>query len=283
MPKTILITGSTDGIGLEAAKVLYSQGHHILIHGRSDTKLQAAEKALTKPSGDGRVETYLADLSRMVDVEMLGEAIAANHEQLDVVINNAGVFRTADTLTDDGLDIRFAVNTFAPYLLTQRLLRLLQPGARVVNLSSAAQSPVNLEALAGRTRIPDQLNAYAQSKLALTMWSRTMAQLHDDRALVFVAVNPGSLLATKMVKEGFGMAGNDIRVGSGILVRAALADEFAEASGLYFDNDKGRFAPPHADALDPKKCQEVIGVIEATLFENRGGKGVSLTSRPNSP
>jgi NAD(P)-dependent dehydrogenase (short-subunit alcohol dehydrogenase family) len=283
MPKTILITGSTDGIGLEAAKVLYSQGHHILIHGRSDTKLKAAENALAKPSGDGRVESYLADLSRMADVEMLGEAIAANHEQLDVVINNAGVFRTADTLTDDGLDIRFAVNTFAPYLLTQRLLHLLNPGARVVNLSSAAQSPVNLEALAGRTRIPDQLNAYAQSKLALTMWSRTMAQLHNDRTLVFVAVNPGSLLATKMVKEGFGMAGNDIRVGSGILVRAALADEFAEASGLYFDNDKGHFASPYADALDPKKCQEVIDVIEATLFENRGGKGASLASRPKSP
>ena len=283
MAKTILVTGSTDGIGLEAAKSLYAQGHHILLHGRSNTKLKAAEKALSERSGDGHIESYLADLSRMADVETLGEAIVANHEQLDVVINNAGVLRTADTFTDDGLDIRFAVNTFAPYLLTRRLLPLLRPGARVVNLSSAAQSPVNLEALAGRTKIPDQLNAYAQSKLALTMWSHTMAQLHSDRALVFVAVNPGSLLATKMVQEGFGMAGKDIRVGSDILVRAALADEFAEASGLYFDNDKGRFASPHADAVNPKKRQEVIGVIEATHFENRGGNGASRTTRPKTP
>lgn len=267
MPKTILITGSTDGIGLEAAKALYSQGHHVLLHGRSATKLKAAEKALSELSGDGRVESYLADLSSMADVETLGEAIAANHEQLDVVINNAGVFRTADTFTDDGLDIRFAVNTFAPYLLTQRLLPLLRPGARVVNLSSAAQSPVNLEALAGRTKIPDQLNAYAQSKLALTMWSRTMAHLHKNRALVFVAVNPGSLLATKMVKEGFGRAGNDIQIGADILVRAALADEFANASGKYFDNDKGRFAPPHPDALDSRKSEKVVDTIEALLAE----------------
>ena len=267
MTKTILITGSTDGIGLEAAKSLYSQGHHILLHGRSDTKLKAAEKALSELSADGRVESYLADLSRMADVETLGEAIVANHEQLDVVINNAGVFRTADTFTDDDLDIRFAVNTFAPYLLTQRLLPLLGPGARVVNLSSAAQSPVNLEALAGRARISDQLNAYAQSKLALTMWSRTMADSQKENGLVFVAVNPGSLLATKMVKEGFGMSGNDTRIGADILVRAALSDEFAEASGLYFDNDKGRFASPHPDALDPQKCQEVIGIIEAVLNE----------------
>jgi NAD(P)-dependent dehydrogenase (short-subunit alcohol dehydrogenase family) len=135
----------------------------------------------------------------------------------------------------------------------------------VVNLSSAAQSPVNLEALAGRAKISDQLNAYAQSKLALTMWSRTMAHLHNDRALVFVAVNPGSLLATKMVKEGFGMAGNDIQIGADILVRAALADEFANASGKYFDNDKGRFASPHPDGLDQKKSEGIVRVVETVL------------------
>ena len=267
MQKTILITGSTDDIGLEAAKALYSQGHHVLLHGRTPTKLQAAKKTLSELSGSGRVESYLADLSRMADVEAFGQAISENHEQLDVLINNAGILRTSDDLTNDGLDIRFAVNTFAPYLLTQGLLPLLGPAARVVNLSSAAQSPVNLEALAGRTRIPDQLNAYAQSKLALIMWSRTMAHSQKDNGPVFVAVNPGSLLATKMVKEGFGMAGKDIRIGTDILIRAALSDEFAEASGLYFDNDKGRFAAPHPDALDPQKCQDVVRVIEAVLVE----------------
>lgn len=265
MPKTILITGSTDGIGLEAAKSLYSQGHHILLHGRSDTKLKATEKALSELSGDGRVDSYLADLSRMADVEALGKAIVSNHEQLDVVINNAGVLRTADTFTDGGLDIRFAVNTFAPYLLTQRLLPLLRPGTRVVNLSSAAQSPVNLEALEGRARISDQLNAYAQSKLALTMWSRTMADSQKENGLIVVAVNPGSLLGTKMVKEGFGTVGKDIHIGADILVRAALSDEFAEASGLYFDNDQGHFASPHPDALDQKKTKRIVGIIETVL------------------
>jgi NAD(P)-dependent dehydrogenase (short-subunit alcohol dehydrogenase family) len=267
MPKTILITGSTDGIGLEAAKALYAQGHHVLLHGRSSAKLEAADRTLSELAGDGRVESYLADLSRMANVEVLAQAIAETHERLDVVINNAGILRTTDTFTDDGLDSRFAVNTFAPYLLTQRLLPLLQPGARVVNLSSAAQSPVNLEALAGRTKIPDQLNAYAQSKLALTMWSRAMADVPKGNGLVFVAVNPGSLLATKMVKEGFGMAGSDIRIGSDILIRAALSDEFAKASGLYFDNDKGRFAAPHPDALDLQRCKDVVGVIDAFLAE----------------
>ena len=63
------------------------------------------------------------------------------------------------------------------------------------------------------------------------------------------------------------MAGNDIRVGSDVIVRAALADEFAEASGLYFDNDKGRFASPHPDALDQKKTERVVRVIETVLAD----------------
>jgi len=92
-----------------------------------------------------------------------------------------------------------------------------------------------------------------------------MADAQENSSLVFVAVNPGSLLATKMVQEGFGTAGKDIHIGSDILVRAAISDEFAEASGLYFDNDKGRFASPHPDALEPQKCREVIGVIEAVV------------------
>ena len=130
MTKTILITGSTDGIGFETAKALYAQGHRIVLHGRSATKLAATEAALRKLSNDGQTEACLADLSSMTDVVALGEALVANDEKIDVVINNAGVFHSADTFTDDGLDIRFAVNTFAPCLLTQRLLPLLQTGAR---------------------------------------------------------------------------------------------------------------------------------------------------------
>tara|TARA_R110002096_G_scaffold14719_6_gene51822 strand:+ start:679 stop:1518 length:840 start_codon:yes stop_codon:yes gene_type:complete len=273
MTKTILITGSTDGIGFETAKALYAQGHRIVLHGRSATKLAATEAALRKLSNDGQTEAYLADISSMTDVVALGEALVANDEKIDVVINNAGVFHSADTFTDDGLDMRFAVNTLAPCLLTQRLLPLLQTGARVVNLSSAAQSPVDLEALAGKVRIPDQFNAYAQSKLALTMWSATMARLHQARGLIFVAVNPGSLLATKMVKEGFGRDGNDIRIGSDILVRAALGEEFADASGKYFDNDKGGFGPPHLDALDSAKTAQVVDTMSAVLADLESLRG----------
>jgi len=264
MQKTILITGSTDGIGLETAKKLASQGHHVLLHGRNPEKLKAAEKTVSELSTGGRVESYLADLSRMANVEALAKAVAEKHNKLDVLINNAGIFKTSDTTTQDGLDVRFAVNTIAPYLLTQKLMPLLGTSARVVNLSSAAQAPVNIEALKGGVKLAD-MEAYAQSKLAITMWSRTLAMSLNDKGPIVVAVNPGSLLASKMVKEGFGVAGNDIGIGVDILIRAALSDEFAAASGQYFDNDSRQFAPPHTDGLDTQKSGEVVEAIETVL------------------
>jgi len=266
MKKTILITGSTDGIGLEAAKMLVQAGHRVLLHGRNSAKLDDAKKELTALAEDARVETYLADLSRMADVEALAQAVIERHSPLDVLINNAGVYNAPDAITPDGLEIRFAVNTIAPYLLTQRLLPLLGPSGRIINLSSAAQTPVDLAALSRPTGLGAG-SAYAQSKLALTMWSRQMALSLEDGGPVVVAVNPGSLLGSKMVKEAFGMEGGDIRIGAEILTRAALADEFASASGQYFDNDSGQFGPPHPDALDQRKCEEVVRVIETVLAE----------------
>ena len=267
MQKTILITGSTDGIGLETAKMLASQGHHLLLHGRNPTKLEHAERTIRELADSERVDSYVADLSRMADVEALAKAVSERHARIDVLINNAGVFKTPDPITQDGLDVRFAVNTIAPYLLTIRLLPRLESTARVINLSSAAQAAVDLEALAGRVRISDDFNAYAQSKLAITMWSGNMARSFKDQGPVIIAVNPGSMLGTKMVKQGFGVAGKDIRIGAEILIRAALADEFATASGEYFDNDSGQFASPHLDALDPQKSEEIVRAIEEILAE----------------
>ncbi len=276
MQKIILVTGSTDGIGLETARMLVLQGHHVLLHGRNQAKLEEVERTLSALPDGGRVESYVADLSRMADVKALAGAVTEKHASLDVLINNAGVFKTPEPNTQDGHDVWFAVNTIAPYLLTQRLLPLLAASGRVINLSSAAQSPVDPEALAGRVRLTDDLTAYAQSKLALTMWSRSLALSLKDEGPAIIAVNPGSMLGTKMVKQGFGVAGADIRIGADILIRAALTDEFEIASGQYFDNDSGQFASPHPDALDPEKSAEIVLVIEAVLAKINKGEGENI-------
>lgn len=262
--KTILITGATDGIGLETARQLSSAGHRLLVHGRSESKLTMVLKDLRSAKPQARVETLNADLSSFRAVEELADAVMASTSRLDVLINNAGLFEVAEPLGENGLDLRFMVNTLASYLLTKRLLPVMSQNARVVNLSSAAQAPVSLKALAGEALLGSR-QAYAQSKLALTMWTFHMAAKHADTGIVFTAVNPGSLLASKMVKEAFGVAGKDLSVGAKILARAALAEEFAHANGSYFDNDSGRFADPHPDALDPAKNRQLVEAIETIV------------------
>ncbi|SLN16945.1 Putative ketoacyl reductase [Roseovarius albus] len=264
MTKTILITGATDGIGLATARLLVAQGHTVLLHGRSAEKLKTAQDELKE---SGMVEGFLADLSRLNEVENLAADIAAKHDTLDVVINNAGILKTPATTTPDGFDTRFAVNTFAPALLTKLLLPLMPADGRVINLSSAAQSPVDLQALSTSHPMQD-MEAYAQSKLALTMWSFHMGKELGANGPAIIAVNPGSLLGSKMVKEGFGIAGKGLDIGAQILVRAALSDEFAQATGQYFDNDIGQFGAPHPDALDASEVTQVVAAIDAALTRN---------------
>lgn len=263
MLKTILITGATDGIGFETAKLLAAQGHHLLIHGRNPKKLSKVKDTLSEVTGAGDIETYEADFSDLDKVKAMAEAISEKHQRLDVLINNAGVYKTSHPRTDDGFDLRFVVNLFAPYILTHQLLPIIPATGRVVNLSSAAQSPVNLDALRGDPKLGD-MPAYAQSKLGLTMWTRRMADTHTDGP-AFYAVNPGSLLNTNMVKEGWGGSDNDVGIGADILVRAALSDEFNGKSGTYFDNDSGRFAPPHPDGTNHQKIMELVKTLNAVL------------------
>lgn len=261
--KTILITGATDGIGLETAKLFAPHGHTLLLHGRSAEKLENVVAELSGLEGVGELKTYQADFSRPKNVETMAQAILSDHTRIDVLINNAGVYKTPQPRTADGFDLRFAVNLFAPYILTDRLQAIIPITGRVVNLSSAAQAPVNLRAISGEEALGD-MPAYAQSKLALTMWTRELAKSNPEGPL-FVSVNPGSLLNTNMVKEGWGGSDNDIGIGADILYRAALSDEFDGHSGDYFDNDSGRFAPPHPDGLNDDKSAAVIAAIKSAL------------------
>ena len=264
MAKTILITGSTDGIGLETADMLAEAGHLVMLHGRNGQKLEDAQQKVQARSTSGEVAAFQADLSDLGQVRALAAAVSEHGRRLDVLINNAGVFTTPKPRTDNGQDVRFVVNTIAPYLLTKLLLPLFDPSGRIVNLSSAAQAPVSLDAVSGNVALNDS-EAYAQSKLAITMWSLHLAKQLGTGGPSVVAVNPASFLGSKMVKEAYGREGKDLRIGADILVRAATSPEFSGVTGKYFDNDSGQFAAPHPDALEPAKNKALVDALERQI------------------
>lgn len=271
MPKTILITGGTDGIGKETAKRLTAKGHHVLIHGRNPDKLKTVVGELAAIHGGGKVLPFQADLADLQQVGALADAVKNHVAPINVLINNAGVYKTAEPTTNDGLDRRFVVNTLAPYVLAQRLSATMASDGRIINLASAAQAAVDLAALRGERHCTDG-EAYAQSKLAMIMWSFWLAQTSQDGPVI-LAVNPGSLLGSKMVRDAFGIAGGDLGIGADILVRAAFDRAFSEQSGRYFDNDSNQIAPPHPDALDAGKNQRLVETMEAVI----ASLNVSLT------
>ncbi len=263
MTKTILLTGATDGIGLETAKALAAMGHNLLLHARDKTKAEYVKTMLLSINSNAKIDLYLADLSELDQVKLMAKDILNSEQKLDAIINNAGVLVSNKGLSTNGMDIRFMVNTIAPYVLTKLLLPVLNTHARIVNLSSAAQMPLNWDAFENGGEL-EAHSAYAQSKLSLTMWSMELAQELGANYVV-VAVNPKSLLGSKMVKEAYGQQGFNLEIGADILCRAALAEEFAASSGKYFDNDVERFTNPHPFALIKENRAKLMGILDNYL------------------
>ncbi len=276
--KTILITGSTDGIGKLAALKLAESGHQVYLHGRDADKLAsviAEVQAVATGAAVDNIDGFVADFSDLTDVLKMAADVNEKLPKLDVLINNAGIYTTASAVTKDGLDVRFVVNYLAPYELTNALLPLLRQSdkARIVNLSSAAQASISYQALAGQTRLDDK-DAYAQSKLALTMWSMALADTVASNDINVIAVNPGSLLNTKMANEAYGQHWSSADKGANILTELAISEEFADDAGKYFDNDitdgahgdaRGAFGRPHADALNQAAIVELEQQTQTVL------------------
>ncbi|TMP39241.1 SDR family NAD(P)-dependent oxidoreductase [Pseudoalteromonas rubra] len=268
MTKTILITGATDGIGLATARTLLELGHQVILHGRNADKLTALKAEFATQSPPQQLMTYTADLSVIHDIHGFINELKQAGTELDVLINNAGVFVVPEQTTPEGIDVRFMVNTIAPYLLTQALLPDMKQGARVINLSSAAQSSLVPHEITDSSSLSDNA-AYAKSKLALTMWSMQLGAASGRALPAIIAVNPKSFLGSKMVEQAYGVAGGNIQEGADVLVRAALSEEFSQASGQYFDNDLGCFARAHDEAYDEQKVAELIRVLE-TFRQHHG-------------
>ncbi len=186
--RTVLVTGASDGIGAEAARVLAGRGATVHVTGRSLDKLRpVAEVVGTEP--------LVADFSRLDDVRRLAEQVAERVGSLDVLMNNAGGTFAPSKKTHDGHEPNFQINHLAPFLLTNLLHPALTAAGRslVVNTSSIANlmGKIVLDDLDYEHRRAREFSAYGTGKLMNILFTRAIAERWSDDGVVSVAVHPG--------------------------------------------------------------------------------------------
>jgi NAD(P)-dependent dehydrogenase (short-subunit alcohol dehydrogenase family) len=225
--RVILITGSTDGLGREVALALARPGTHLLVHGRNAERGEEVVRAVTEAGGSARF--YRADLAGLADVRALAAQVLRDHDRLDVLVNNAGIWLEGEDrqVSAEGHELHFAVNYLSHYLLTRELLPLLRRSApaRIVNVASGAQQPLDFDDVM-LTRRYSAGRGYAQSKLAQVLFTIDLAGELDGTGVTVNALHPATMMNTSMVLS------RGARTQSTVEEGAAAVLELIEAPGL---------------------------------------------------
>ena len=274
--QVILITGATDGLGKRVARDLAARDATILLHGRDQEKGEAVLRKIRDVTGNQKLIYYNADFSSLDDVRRLSETIQADHEHLNVLINNAGLGtglrQSRREKSADGYELRFAVNYLAPFLLTYRLLPLLHRSvpARIVNVASVGQQPNDFDDVMLENRY-DGLRAYRQSKLAQVMFTFDLAEELRESGITVNSLHPASLMPTRMVLETdyFGSPMSTIEEGARAVEQLAASPDVEGVSGEYFDGKQRGRANPQAYDKEARRrlkmlSHQLIGVKESS-------------------
>jgi NAD(P)-dependent dehydrogenase (short-subunit alcohol dehydrogenase family) len=248
--ETILITGSTDGVGRHVALELATVGATVLIHGRSRERAESLLGEIRK-RGNNAAAFYRADLSSLAEVRELAARIRKEHERLDALINNAGIGSRSGgaqrRTSTEGYELRFAVNYLAGFLLTRLLLPLIVASApaRIVNVASAGQYPIDFEDVM-LTRGYDGGRAYAQSKLAQVMFTVDLAHELEGSGVTVNCLHPATYMDTTMVREGGISPISTVDEGAAAILNLVRSPALEGRSGLYFDRQRESRANPQA-------------------------------------
>src|SRR5436305_7510686 len=264
--QTVLITGATDGLGRGLALELARSGATVLVHGRDEARGLETVRELSAETGNENVHWLLADLASLAEVHGLADQVIAEYDELDALVNNAGIGTTLPgdgrrMESQDGYELRFAVNYLAGYLLTRMLLPLLERSAtaRIVSVSSAGQAPIDFDDVM-LERHYSGVQAYCQSKLAQVMLTFDLAAELEGSRLTANCLHPGTYMPTKMVRAAGVTPVTDLEEGVRATLRLVGDPELDGVSGRYFNGL--REAAPHPQARDPKARQRLRELSE---------------------
>ncbi len=265
--QTILITGTTSGLGQELAQALAQQGATLLLHGRDADRGSEVVRKIKEATGNHRIQFCRGDLSSLTEVGELARQVISDVARLDVLVNNAGVGFGQDAakreLSQNGYELRFAVNYLASYLLTERLLPLLKASspARIVNVASVGQAPLDFDNIM-LTRGYSGVSAYRQSKLAMIAWTFDLAERLTGTGVTANALHPASLMPTKMVLEAGWQTMSSVEEGLKATLRLVVDPALENVTGEYFDGLS--LAKAKAQAYD-KKVQRRLAALSQKL------------------
>jgi NAD(P)-dependent dehydrogenase (short-subunit alcohol dehydrogenase family) len=252
--KTVLITGSTDGVGRYVAERLAAQGWRVLIHGRNRTRGEAVVERITSQGGEARFLT--ADLSSLAEVRSLADAVRRDGDGLDALVNNAGIGTSGAgrELSADGLELRLAVNYLAGFLLTRLLLPMFEnrKSARIVNVSSAGQQAIDFSDVM-LTHGYSGMRAYCQSELAQILFTVDLAKELAGPDITVNCLHPATHMDTTMVRLSGVRPTSTVQQGGAAILQLVEAPALAGRSGLYFSGMQESRADGQAYDADARR------------------------------
>ena len=256
--KTVLVTGSTDGLGREIARSLAAEGAHVIVHGRNAERGQALVDEITA-SGTGSAVFYPADFGSMAAVREFADTIAADFPRLDLLVNNAGILIAGDELPQsaDGHDLTFAVNYLSNWILVNRLRPSLAAAApsRIVNVSSISASPIDFDNV--MLEGGNGFQAYGQSKLAQVSMTVELAPAFLADGITMIALHPATMMDTAMVSEVGMDAMVPVEEGRDHVMGLILSPD-VEPGAFYID---GAVSPPnHPQPTDPAARARLVAL-----------------------
>lgn len=264
---TVLITGATDGLGKITAEWFAQKGAKVLLHGRNEEKGYKILEQMKHSTGNQQLVYFNGDFSSLRSVAQLAEKIVSNDTQLDILINNAAIGggpksqRKRET-SQDGFELRWAVNYLAQVLITKKLLPIMKDGSRIINVASIGQSELDFDDL-NMEKIYDGYLAYSRSKLALIMFTFDLSSELKDKGVLVNALHPSTLMGTNMVSDHFGSAQTTVEQGFAALEFLATSKALEDVTGEYFEGKTRANALPQA--YDTKARKKLKKITEDSL------------------